>query len=76
MKQYSSKDEILKELVQERNIQVKELKQDMTQVCDLFTRTAKLMENSKPMVDVIEANIDSIDDETENGVQLLAKVYS
>jgi len=72
-KRYTTKQEILKEIVQERNQAVQGLKKDMTEVADLFSKTAKLAEYQRPMMDVIETQVEETQEQTTEGVQNLAK---
>jgi hypothetical protein len=73
-KQYSSKQEILKEMVQERNEVISDLKKGALEVRDLFVETAKLVNYQKPIIDTIDTQLDDVQQQTEDGMNTLAKV--
>eukprot|EP01114_Cavostelium_apophysatum_P017558 TRINITY_DN5248_c0_g1_i2.p1 TRINITY_DN5248_c0_g1~~TRINITY_DN5248_c0_g1_i2.p1 ORF type:complete len:305 (+),score=48.61 TRINITY_DN5248_c0_g1_i2:330-1244(+) len=72
-KKYSSKDEIMREIVQERNREISTLKDDLVEVADVFKVTANLVRQHGTTLDAIETHLDEVQTETRKSMNVIAE---
>jgi benzoyl-CoA reductase/2-hydroxyglutaryl-CoA dehydratase subunit BcrC/BadD/HgdB len=71
---FASKDEVVNQLLEERKERIKEVVTEVQDLHEAVRVTGTLIHDTAPALDVIEANINAIEHDTEEGFHAVASV--
>jgi hypothetical protein len=75
LKKYGSKEEIMRDLMEERYRKITEIKSEVNEVAEIYKHTVTLMNEQQPWLDVINTQLDTAEDQTEDGIRNIAQVF-